>query len=277
MTQKKGRFPEYDEPPVTEVVIGVQFNALAAFTAVHPGLYWQRVRDKYPKCSVQPPLGPTLEFFGGEKPPMIKPQLSQIPPVPRCWFLDDSENRLVQIQPERFLHNWKKVTGEEDYPRYKNISEDFERLWRDFLDFVKAEGLGQLEPNQWEVTYVNHIFENSGWISMNDLSNLFPSWSGKSSEGYLPIPENIVFKVTYAFPEKFGRLHISLEPVYKMPDSTKLLRLNLTARGRLESSDIETLLASLNQGHEWIVRGFTDFTSSEAHKMWKRKDEANYV
>jgi len=275
MTKKKGRFPEYDEPPVTEVVIGVQFNALAAFTAVHPGLYWQRVRDKYPKCSVQPPLGQTLEFFGGEKPPTIKPQLSQIPPVPRCWFLDDSESRLVQIQPERFLHNWKKVTGEEDYPRYKNICKDFASLWRDFLEFVKTEGLGQVEPNQWEVTYVNYIFQNSGWASMNDLPNLFPSWSGKSSEGYLPVPENITFNLAYSFPEKLGRLHISLQPSLKMPAATPLLHLTLTARGPLESSDIETLLKSLDLGHEWIVCGFTDFTTTKAHKIWKRKEPSN--
>jgi hypothetical protein len=112
---------------------------------------------------------------------------------------------------------------------------------------------------------------------MNDIPNLFPCWSGKSSEGYLPIPENITFNVTYAFPEKLGRLHISLQPAIKMPEGSPLLRLTLTARGKLESSDTESILDSLDLGHEWIVRGFTDFTSSEAHKMWKRKDEANYV
>ncbi len=117
MTGKKGKFPEYDNPPVTEVVIGVQFKALQAFTAVHPGIYWQKVRNSYPKVNIQPPLSPVLELFGDEKPKM-EAQLSPIPPLPRCWFLDDSQNRLVQIQPDRFLHNWKKVTGQEEYPRY---------------------------------------------------------------------------------------------------------------------------------------------------------------
>ncbi|MGB2806226.1 MAG: TIGR04255 family protein [Sedimentisphaerales bacterium] len=277
MPEEKRKLPEYDNPPVTEVVIGVQFKALEAFTAVHPGLYWQRIRNNYPKFSAKPPLGTTFEFFSGDKLPTFKPKDSQIPPIPRCWLLDDSENRLIQIQSERFLHNWKKVTGEEDYPRFNNICKDFKTLWIDFIDFSKDEGLGQVEPNQWEVTYVNYIFENMGWASMNDLCHLFPSWSGKSSEGYLPIPENIVINTTYAFPEQLGRLHITLEPSYKMPDSIKLLRLNLTARGRLESSDIETLMTSLEQGHEWIVRGFTDFTSPEAHKMWKRKEEVNHA
>jgi uncharacterized protein (TIGR04255 family) len=271
MTQKTSNLPEYARPPVTEVVIGVQFNTIEAFTAVHPGLYWQRVRNSYPKVNVQPPLSPVLELFGDEK-PKVEAKLSSIPPLPRCWFLDDSQNRLVQIQPDRFLHNWKKVTGQEEYPRYETIREDFKKLWNDFSKFLEDEQLGQVKTNQWELTYVNYIHQNDGWISMNDLTNLFPCWSGKSSEGYLPVPENITFNVTYAFPEKLGRLHISLEPCVKMPEGSPLLRLTLTARGRLESSDTESILRSLDIGHEWIVRGFTDFTTNKAHKIWKRKE-----
>jgi uncharacterized protein (TIGR04255 family) len=274
MIRKNSKSPDYAKPPVTEVVIGVQFNTIESFTAAHLGLYWQRLRDSYPNVNIQPPLSPVLELFGDQK-PAIKAKLSSIPPVPRCWFLDDSQNRLVQIQPDRFLHNWKKVTGREEYPRYKTIRENFKKLWNDFSKFVESEKLGQVKTNQWELTYVNYIHQNDGWLTMNDLPNLFPCWLGKSSDGYLPVPENITFNVTYAFPEKRGRLHISLEPSLKMPEGSLLLRLTLTARGRLEASDTEGILNSLDIGHEWIVRGFTDFTTSKAHKMWERKDFSN--
>ena len=273
MTQKPTNLPEYGNPPVTEVVIGIQFDTIDAFTVVHPGLYWQSIRDRYPKVNIQPPLSSVLEIFGDQKPIIeAKIQLSPIPPLPRCWFLDDSQNRLVQLQPDRLLHNWKKVTGQEEYPRYETIREEFKKLWNDFSKFMEFEKLGQLKTNQWEITYVNYINQNDGWTTMHDLSNLFHCWSGKSSEDYLPVPENVTFNVTYAFPEKFGRLHISLEPRIKKPEGFPLLRFTLTARGRLESSDTDIIFNSLDLGHEWIVRGFTDFTTSQAHRIWKRKE-----
>jgi uncharacterized protein (TIGR04255 family) len=265
MKQKERSLPEYENPPVNEVVISVQFDTLEKFSAVHPGVYWQRIRNNYPKVSVQPPISSVFELFEqeklkGEKLKGLTGKLSPIPPIPRCWFLDDTQNHLVQIQTDRFVHNW-----------YESIREDFTNLWVDFSKFVEDENLGTLRTNQWELTYVNYLYKDSGWVSMGDLPNLFPSWSGKSSEGYLPVPENVTFNITYAFPEEHGRLHISLKPSVKMPEGTSLLRLTLTARGRLESSDIENILRSLDLGHQWIVCGFTDFTTSKAHKIWKRK------
>jgi len=35
MTQKERSLPEYENPPVAEVVIGVQFDNLEKFTAAH--------------------------------------------------------------------------------------------------------------------------------------------------------------------------------------------------------------------------------------------------
>lgn len=271
MNSKDKNLPEYDAPPVNEVVIGVQFDTLTKFTAVHPGLFWQEIRNNYPKLSVHPPLGSVFELFGGEKPKKIKGELLRIPPLPRCWFLDESENQLVQIQADRFVHNWKKVTGKEEYPRYENVQAEFVKLWELFLEFTKKEDLGNVTINQWELSYVNYIFKGNEWSSMDDLQNLFSCWAGRPSESCLPIPENIGVEVAYAFPEKFGRLHISFNPAFKKPEDTPIIRLNLTARGRLEQSDISSILASFDLGHEWIVNGFTDFTTSKVHEIWKRK------
>lgn len=271
MNSKDKNLPEYDAPPVNEVVIGVQFDTLTKFTAVHPGLFWQEIRNDYPKISVQPPLGSVFELFEDEKPKKIKSGLTQIPPLPRCWFLDESENQLVQLQADRFIHNWKKVTGKEEYPHYESVQAEFVKLWNLFLEFTKKEELGNIAVNQWELTYVNYIFKGDEWASMDDLQNLFSCWAGRPSESCLPIPENIGIEVTYAFPDKFGRLHISLNPAFKKPEDTPIIRLNLTARGRLEQSDNSSISASFDLGHEWIVNGFTDFTTSKAHEIWKRK------
>jgi uncharacterized protein (TIGR04255 family) len=274
MPKAKEPFPYYTKPPVNEVVIGVQFDTLEKFTAVYPGLYWQRIKDRYPQSSVHSPIATLIETFENLPDPHVQQhlQLSSTPPLPRCWFLDSAGNQLVQLQPERFLHNWRKVTGEEVYPRYNNILPEFEKLWKDFLDFAASENLGEVKPNQWEVTYVNHIYQGEGWNTLEDANKLFPAWSSESSQDYLPQPERINLDLTYAFPDDLARLHISLTPAYTRKDNRMLLRLNLTARGRLESTDHQSLLRCLGLGHEWIVRGFTDFTSPEAHALWELKE-----
>ena len=270
---KKQPLPDYEKPPVTEVVIGIQFNNLEKFGPVHAGLYWQRIRKKYPKFEARPPLGFVKESFGVKKETMQESriEITQFP-VPRTWFLKDDESRLVQLQSTHFFHNWKKVKREDIYPRYDVIKEEYKKLWEGFLVFVNEQNLGEVKPNIWELTYVNHIPQGQGWNSLKDIAKLFPCWSGATSENYLPEPENLALSVSYLFPEEKGRLHIKLDQVIRIDDNSEGLRLNLTARGKLDNSDINQILPCFEKGHEWIVRGFTDFTSQEAHNIWGRKE-----
>ncbi|HIJ67839.1 MAG TPA: TIGR04255 family protein, partial [Planctomycetes bacterium] len=202
MPKAKEPLPGYNKPPVNEVVIGVQFDKLKKFTAVHPGLYWQRIKDRYPQCSFHPPIAPLKETFESTRDLSVKKhlQLSSTPPLPRCWFLDGSGNQLVQLQPERFLHNWRKVTGKESYPRYNTILPEFERLWKDFLDFAASESLDEVKPNHWEVTYINHIYQGEVWTNFGDIHKLFPFFSSKTSLSNLQHPERINLDLSYAFP-----------------------------------------------------------------------------
>lgn len=49
--------PDYDNPPVNEVVIGIQFDQLA-ITGAHIGLFWEELRDEFPKPLEQPLSSP---------------------------------------------------------------------------------------------------------------------------------------------------------------------------------------------------------------------------
>jgi len=49
------------------------------------------------------------------------------------------------------------------------------------------------------------------------------------------------------------------------------LLIELTARGAPQSEGLAGALAFLDQGHAWIVQGFTDITTPEMHDLWKRK------
>ena len=65
-----------------------------------------------------------------------------------------------------------------------------------------------------------------------------------------------------------GRLHVSVEPRFQ--DEHPFFRMSLTARGRPAGTDFDGVRRFLDVGREWIVKGFTDFTTEAMHKLWRR-------
>jgi uncharacterized protein (TIGR04255 family) len=55
--------PRFRNPPVSEVAIGVQFQA-PMLTPVRLGLFYQSVKARFPTAAVQAPLPPYFETFG---------------------------------------------------------------------------------------------------------------------------------------------------------------------------------------------------------------------
>ena len=118
--------PDYDKQPVIEVVYGMQFSPLPELRTPLIGLFWQSIKADYPKFKEMPPLAPLIERFDQEAPteqPML--EFLQEAPLPRMFFLDDHENWVMQIQNDRFLHNWKRVTDDDVYPRFDVASDRF--------------------------------------------------------------------------------------------------------------------------------------------------------
>src|SRR5260370_6967670 len=106
--------PECELPPIHEVAIGVQFEALQRFRAGHLGLFWSRIRGRYPSIEDQVPLAAVVEQ------PTISPQAAQFTqlfmtalPVPRCWFIHQTGNCLIQLHNDSFLRTCNKITGDE--------------------------------------------------------------------------------------------------------------------------------------------------------------------
>jgi uncharacterized protein (TIGR04255 family) len=265
--------PDYDAPPVIETVLAVEFAALERWEIPHFGLFWHNIQSYYPRYEVNAPLiseieRPRLEF----RPPQVPRVEVLSKPQVRCWFLNEANTELIQIQDDRFVHNWRKVVGTEPYPHYEDhIRPTFERDWQEFCDFLASEKLGAPDVRQCDVTYVNHIDRGKGWETMADLPKLFPCWAGASSGNFLPPPESALFNVSYLMPEDRGRLRIALLHAFRSSDATETLQLTLTARGKPESSASSDILEWLDLGREWVVRGFTDFTSERMHQVWRRR------
>ncbi|MGH9833351.1 MAG: TIGR04255 family protein [Blastocatellia bacterium] len=268
----KETLPKFDDPPVTETVLGIEFASLRQWDIPYFGLFWSRVREDYQNYSVKPPLVSQIEKFGESEKQEVTLELPLLsPPQFRCWFFDRSGTRLIQVQRDRFVHNWRKVRPDDEYPRYHSVRQRFEGEWQRFRDFVGSEQLGDLELRQCEVTYFNHIEPEGGWQSLSNLGEIFPCWAGVSSGGFLPSPEIVALNTSYLIPENRGRLRISMEPVFRHADAKEILQLTISAKVIVDSSDTAELMKAIDLGHEWAVRGFTDFTSARMHELWKRR------
>lgn len=264
--------PLYDSPPVIETVLGFQFLPIDRFSLLHLGLFWSSVKQDYPKFQIKPPLNPIVEQFEYLKVPAQVLELDLVKePEVRCWLIDQRENHLVQIQKDRFHFNWKKVTGDEIYPKYDTCRPRFRREWERFSQFLVDEKLGSAQVTQCEVTYVNHLEMGLGWNSYSELHKVFTGLASMSDRKLLREPEHLSLNYVYVIPGKKGRLHIDVRPGIRREGGTQIIQLQMTARGKPASNQLDDLLGWLDLGHEWIVNGFTDFTTQYMHTIWGRK------
>ncbi len=261
-----GKTPEFDSPPVIETFLGVEFDPLSAWDIPYFGLFWQQIREDYQQCTVQPPLASRLESFDDQFRSVSEITILMKPEV-RCWYANDAGSWLMQVQNNHLLHNWRKGTGQ--YPRYEAVRDRFLSALDKFTEFVASEQLGELSVRQCEVTYINHI-ELDKDRNKDAIARLFPCWAGNSESRFLSDPEAVVLKTSYRLPDDKGRLHISMQPAIRHADLKRIIQLELSARVSI-SSDRNEIIEGLDLGHEWVVNGFADFTSSEMHDLWKRK------
>ena len=277
MTTVPNDLPEYSAPPVVEVALSVMYEGVS-ITSAQIGAFWQqKLRTEFPRTEDQPPLELPIEVEQERHPIQQKPTFEWLStPKVRTWFLDASGTQLIQLQGNRITHNWRRAETDEPYPRYLALRERFKSELALYWNFVNGEDLGSPKPLQCEITYVNHILPGEVWKSHKDLANVFRFWAPPHSDEFLPRPDDGRFLVRYVIPDQkggfAGRLHISVQPAFrgKGPDEQPILLVTLTARGKPLGDGIEGVFAFLDRGHEWIVRGFTEVTTENMHRGWRR-------
>jgi uncharacterized protein (TIGR04255 family) len=277
VTTISSRLPEFDEPPVSEVALAVEFLPLMHWRSAHAGRYWARVGADYPQIQEMPPLLSQIERFGDElrqaqfAPPHVPMQMLD-PTWVRSWLISSNGTNLIQVQRDRFIVNWRRSGTGEKYPRYqREMRPRFEREWRNFQEFVSEIQLGPIAVQQCEVTYVNYIYRGIAWDSLSEGLSLFSYWSGGGSAGFLSAPESINLSGSFIMPNDIGRLHFTIQRVVVVEDQKEAIQFTLSARGRPETADDHGVLKWMDLGREWIVRGFTDLTTKKAHDIWRMR------
>lgn len=266
----KPPIPDFKNPPVIEVVCGVQFARLPKLIVPYFGMLWEKYKREYSICEQTTPIQPTFERFGGSS--NISLTLSETPPLPRIWFVNQEDDSIIQVQQDRFLHNWRKRTPDDQYPRYNNVIEKFKVHYSTFLSFIGENGIGSVKPNQLEMTYVNHIPKGEGWESLGDIGNVFKDFNwNTSNREFLPEIDDLNIRFTFKLPNDEGRLHIKVFKGLLKESGKSLLRLDVAATGMPKDNSNQGMWNWFDQARQWIVRGFADFTDSEIQKtIWNR-------
>lgn len=275
--------PCYVRPPVVEVALGAQFKPLESLGVPQLGLLWEKFSGRFPKVEHQPPLAHEVERRGvQQQQPIFRVLEPAAVLVPRLWMVSESASELVQIQQDRFIRNWRRYhDGKVVYPEYAKFLRP--RMIEDltaFLDFARAANLGNVEFDQCDVTYVNHIEPNEGWDGSAAPSKVFPDFAPENwAKGSSPL-DGLGFRVRHelldARGEFAGHLYIQLDlgltvPTQESPEPHSLLVLQLYARGAPMGKGVEGVLGFLDLGHDAIVTTFDMMTSPAMHKAWGKK------
>jgi uncharacterized protein (TIGR04255 family) len=249
--------PSYGAPPLTEVACGVQFAAISLQTR-HVGQFWTEIAEEYPLTQDLPPVPeagdtPSISFLA-------------MPPLRRAFLATSTTEFVIQLQESRFHHNWRKLSPAVEYPRFGVVFKRFLSAWGRFSDFLNRQGLPNPKPNRYELTYVNEI-ETLGSIGVEQAVKLF-DWNNVNA-AFLPRPQATNIAWSFLLPESKGTMNVSTHHLTKS-DGRGAVLLTLACSGP-SANESYSLNEWFETAHEWIVRGFTDLTSAEAHKVWDRE------
>jgi uncharacterized protein (TIGR04255 family) len=251
--------PDFERPPVLEVVSGVQFSELIQFQTRHFGQFWETIKNDFPRTQDAPPLPDVSEN--------VSLEIMTLPPLRRVMFVSADNSYVLQLQNSRFHFNWRKTSDSDVYPRFNTVFARFQKMWDTFTRFVSVAGLGTVKPNRYELTYVNHIDASAQNFAQSVQSKVkMYQWIGEQAK-FLPVPQSISASWIFRLPDNKGQLNANLSRAERVKRDVVVL--NMACAGPAGAA--YSLDEWFGTAHEWIVRGFADLTTTAAHDNWGRK------
>lgn len=265
----------FSRPPVVEVACGVTFSFPESLKTAHVGAFWEKIRNEFPTVQDAQPLAVITERPGVTAAAGMNFEMLDMPPLRRAWFLSADGESLVQLQEDRFLVNWRRAAGNSPskYPTYEVVIERFKKLWSQFQKFASETGLGVPTILQLELVYVNAIVKTDGFAG--SLPSVLIDHSRSTvGERFLPSPEVFNWQTSYNMGNDRGRLHVVAQTAVNTanPGMGPVLRLDLTARGLPQDTEVSGIAEWFNIAHGWITHGFADVTTTDAQNiLWGRE------
>lgn len=268
--QRPEDLPDFVQPPLNEVVMGVQFGPPKGYSQVRAGEVWQLFKSDYPVVQERDSLPPSFETFGVPRPGNAAPGLSFVSGAlhDRFWFIRASGDELIQFQQDRLLHNWRKVGDQtNEYPRFEKMIERFRAELLALERYTATLAPQALVINQCEISYINHIFDALGGVPRPSDWLRFANFEGQEPEAFSAAFREII-RDNRSRP--VGRFSCECSSAINQ-SGRPMVVLNLTVRGSPSSTSIDAALEFIQRARLIIVKKFAELTTASAHQAWERR------
>jgi uncharacterized protein (TIGR04255 family) len=235
--------------PLNEVILGVSFVA-PSFSLVDYGLFYERLRNVYPRVTVQNPIATATEYG----------QPLYIPSLPRIWLESEDRHSLVQLQENKLIYNWRKIAGVGVYPHFTVVLENFKNAWTSFITFFQDRG--PINQQQFELSYVNNIQLDFRKMIKGSIFK----WESKDWNRYLPDPRYKVVQYIFKIADQPIDLKVTTRPAIDISTQTEVLAFQLDATSGTPGIPTDRWF---NDAHDVIERAFEDLLTKETLKLWR--------
>jgi uncharacterized protein (TIGR04255 family) len=231
--------------------------------AQHIGLYWNRIRDRYPLCEQQPMV---VTNSPDTRPFQEAP--GELFPLPRFWFSSATHPMLIQVQRNAFIFNWRRGDANE-YPHYDMVIKDF---WQELEGYkVFIQELGSLDIiQQCELTYINVISPNEFFTNPAQLMNVLPPIASlydiqTDNRQMTGINATINYRVNPTL-----LIDLAIKLGRRLDTNERVAVLELKAHGAPSDLSLEGARSWYDLAHEATYQMFLDATSKKVQEqIWK--------
>lgn len=254
----------FKKPPINEVALGYTFLGRPDLLIPHLGRFWAELEGAYPNCQHAAPILDDSEQVSFTE--LL---------LPRIWFTSADSSKLVQLQQDRLIFNWREVGLGEPYCRFPAIRAEFHRVRKLFEDYVaRVTGIPIL-PAGYNLTYVNVIKVGDGAKLFQNIGMVFPdfAWNGRPGR-FLPPPSSLGWSGTFSLPDNFGTFVAEIQPGKLTKTNEPIIKFELRAgSGSLGGKTID-FDQWIDVAHTWVIHAFKDLTSEEMQsKVWFLENE----
>ena len=92
--------------------------------------------------------------FGSESPDLTLDVSDENRKRPRLWLQSATGDRVVQLQQDRIVVNWKQGTNDSTYPRYRSIRKALLDAWDKLRTSINDLDLDMPQPSICEAQYI---------------------------------------------------------------------------------------------------------------------------
>jgi uncharacterized protein (TIGR04255 family) len=246
----------FSNPPVQETAMSVEFQPMPALSAsrlVEVRNSWSPPYDHqedHPALPAIPLEGdmPFIQFGPG------------VPPVSlRLWGEDRASGRLLQIQQDRLILNWRRLSPDLTYPGYPTLLEEFASRWQGLVTALGVAGLPVPRPTTAEYTYVNVIQATGDTDLTRALETLVPE------PRHMPGRDaGVFYRTQRRLLQDEGAAGIVVVTANREPDVPHW-NLTITTKVQAVASDP---VASLDIAHSASRNTFLAVTTGDAQSAW---------